>query len=143
VNAANDPAAGGEWLFATGTRAGAPLLARVRSQAPTDAERANNPRLVIIAWRFDSEAGQLPDEADLDTMAAFENALFDAMDSGDWGIGAAVVTCDGVREWRIYTQDFERFQHGLNDALAGQPHHPLEFQTFDDPDWDAYHQILG
>ena len=53
----------------------------------------------------------------------------------------AVITAAGAREWRIYTQDFERFQEGLNEALAGASPYPLEFATFEDPDWSAYSEL--
>ena len=76
-------------------------------------------------------------------MAGFEEALHTAMNAQGWGKILAVVTTGGVREWRTYTQDFDRFQEGLNDALMGQPHYPLTFETFDDADWQAYDEIAS
>ena len=130
-----------EWLFATGTRGESPMLLRLRSPRPSDEERAASPYLVLIRWPFDGDESHIPDEDDLDVMVNFEEALFAAMDAEGWGTGVAVVTSDGVREWRLYTPDIERFQEGMNDALAGLPRYPLEFATFDDPEWNAYIEL--
>ncbi len=129
------------WLFATGSRGGVPMLCRLRTEAPTDAERAQFPLLVLIQWDFEPDDDAMPDEATLASMAAFEDALDTGMRGGDWGRLVAVVTSGGEREWRVYTADFERFQDGINDALNGQPRLPLAFETFEDTEWQAYAEI--
>lgn len=129
------------WAFATGNSEDGPLTSRIRTRPPSDEEKADAPRLVIIRWAFDSDAPHLPEDDTLDSMAEFENTLDAAMDSGGWGILSAVVTRGNVREWRIYTPDFDRFQEGLNDATMGLPHYPLQFDLYEDSDWDGYAQI--
>ena len=129
------------WLFLTSAAGETPIIARVRAQPPSDVEREENPNLVVIRWPFEGEGGAFPDEDLLAEMAAFEEQLFTAMDHDGWGAGVAVITAAGAREWRIYTQDFERFQEGLNEALAGASPYPLEFATFEDPDWSAYSEL--
>ena len=131
------------WLLATGTQGDDPLICRLRTRPPSEAERAERPLLVMIRWSFETDDGPLPDEDDLDAMAGFEEALDAAMDAQGWGMLMVVVTTGGVREWRIYTQDFDRFQDGLNDALMDQPRYPLEFETFEDPAWRAYDEIAS
>lgn len=133
------------WLLATGSREEAPLICRLRTRPPSDEERAHYPLLVMIRWAFEPEDDDdaLPEEDELESMAAFEQALDASMSAGGWGVNVAVVTTGGVREWRTYTQDFDRFQEGLNDALMGQPRYPLSFETFDDPDWRAYDEIAA
>ncbi|MBB5711586.1 DUF695 domain-containing protein [Sphingomonas xinjiangensis] len=129
------------WLFLTSAAGETPIIARVRAQPPSEVEREENPDLVVIRWPFEAEAGAFPGEDLLAEMTAFEEQLFAAMDHDGWGTGVAVITANGAREWRIYTQDFERFQEGLNEALAGAAPYPLEFATFEDPDWTAYTEL--
>lgn len=129
------------WLFLTSAAGETPIVVRVRARPPSDVEREENPNLVVIRWPFEGEDGAFPDEDLLTDMAAFEEQLFAAMEHDGWGTGVAVLTGSGAREWRIYTQDFERFQDGLNEALAGAAPYPLEFATFEDPDWTAYSEL--
>jgi hypothetical protein len=138
------------WLLATGSQDDAPLICRLRTRPPTDEERAHYPQLVMIRWAFEPEGADdnhgddaLPEEDELESMAALEEALHASMSAQGWGTIVAVVTTGGVREWRTYTQDLDRFQEGLNDALIGQPRYPLSFETFDDPDWRAYDEIAA
>ena len=133
------------WLLATGTQGDSPLVCRLRTRPPSDEERASHPLLVMIRWPFEPEDDDdaLPEEEVLESMAELETALNTAMDAQGWGMLMAVITTGGVREWRIYTQDFDRFQDGLNDALMGQPHYPIEFETFEDPAWRAYDEIAS
>lgn len=133
------------WILATGSSGDAPLVCRLRTRPPSDEERAQYPLLVMIRWAFEpeDEDDALPDEEELESMAELESTLHASMIAQGWGIIAVVLTTGGVREWRIYTQDFERFQQGLNDALEGQPRYPLEFDTFEDPAWQAYAEIAS
>jgi len=133
------------WLFATGTHDDAPMICRLRTRPPSDEERAQYPLLVMIRWAFEPEDDDdaLPEEDELESMAGLEEALHASMAAQGWGLIAAVVTTGGVREWRTYTQDLDRFQEGLNDALIGQPRYPLEFETFEDPDWQAYAELAS
>jgi hypothetical protein len=131
------------WAFAMGDGAEGPLTSRIRTRRPSEDEKADYPRLVMIRWQFDADQPHLPDDEDLDSMAEFENTLDAAMDAGGWGLMAAVVTRENAREWRIYTPDFDRFQEGLNDALMGQPRYPLQFELYEDADWDGYDAIAS
>ncbi|UYY57907.1 DUF695 domain-containing protein [Sphingomonas sp. S2-65] len=130
------------WLFLTSSGRDTPLVVRVRARRPSEDEREESPNLVVIRWAYEGEAGAFPDEDLLTDMASLEEQLFTAMEHDGWGTGVAVITASGAREWRIYTQDFERFQDGLNEALAGAPQYPLEFTTFEDPDWSGYFELL-
>lgn len=133
----------GPWLFAMGTRGEFPMLLRVSTQLPGEDAQLGMPMLVLIQWGFTSDDGRMPDDDTLAEMAAFEAALIDSMATGGWGACVAVMTFGGVREWRCYTQDAERFQEGLNDALAGQPHRPLKFHVLEDPDWSGLKELAG
>jgi hypothetical protein len=132
------------WLLATGTHGDTPMVLRLRTAPPLDAERAVFPLLVMIRWPFEPDGDDaLPDEDDLETMIEFEEALDAAMNEQGWGRLVAVVTAGGTREWRIYTQDLDRFQEGLNEALIGRPRYPLDFETFEDPDWGGYAELAN
>lgn len=127
------------WLFAIGSNDDEQIRTlRLRSAAPRESERTAMPLLVMIRWPFEAMLAHVPDNGDLEAMAVFENGFALQMDAGGWGSLAAVVTTAGVREWRVYTQDFERFQDGFNQALLGQPQYPLSFELFEDPEWLGY-----
>lgn len=124
------------WLFAIGSNdEDVVRTLRLRTRPPEPAERAAMPLLVMARWAFESDVAHMPEDEDLDAMAIFENALDADMEREGWGLLAAVVTSQGVREWRLYTDDFERFQQGFNDALLGLQPFPLSFELFEDPDW--------
>jgi hypothetical protein len=120
------------------------MTVALRPWPPSDAERAANPFLVLVRWPFDAgvngghDIGQV-----LAAMIDFEKYLFDAMAAGGWGVGAAVVTHDGVREWRVFAPTAERFQAGFNEALSGWPPLPISLELFSDPNWEAYREIAS
>ena len=119
------------------------VLVRYRSGMPSSADKALFSNLVIIRWLYaDENAGTLPDDDTLDEMAEFEDAVLNTADHEKyWGSGVAVLTENGVREWRFYTPDISEFMENLNRVLTGKPAFPLEFQVFDDPEWLALAEL--
>lgn len=132
-----------DWVMARGTGPNGPVLARYRSGMPSSADRALFSNLVVIRWQYaDKNAGTFPDDETLDAMAAFENAVLDAADHEKyWASGVAVLTENGMREWRFYTPDTAEFMDNLNRVLAGTQPLPLDFQAFDDPEWLALTEL--
>lgn len=132
-----------KWAVARGMGPNGPILTRYRSGLPSSADRALFSNLLIIRWRYaDAGMGSLPDGDTLDRMTEFEDAVLDAADyEKHWGSGVAVVTDDGVREWRFYTPDTSEFMANFNRVLAGKEALPLDFQAFDDPEWIALTEL--
>lgn len=110
---------------------------------PSSADRALYSNLVIIRWRYaDANAGTLPDDDTLDQMTEFEDAVLEAADhEKHWGYGVAVLTENGVREWRFYTPDTSEFMDNFNRVLADMDAFPLDFEVFDDPEWIALAEL--
>ena len=129
--------------MARGMGPNGPILARYRSGMPSSADKALFSNLVIIRWRYtDENAGTLPDDDTLDEMTEFEDAVLDTVDHEKyWGSGVAVLTENGVREWRFYTPDTSEFMENLNRVLTGKQAFPLEFQVFDDAEWLALAEL--
>ena len=129
--------------MARGMGPNGPILARYRSGMPSSADKALFSNLVIIRWRYaDENAGALPDDDTLDEMTEFEDAVLDSADHEKyWGSGVAVLTENGVREWRFYTPDTSEFMENLNRVLTGKQAFPLEFQVFDDAEWLALAEL--
>lgn len=129
--------------MARGMGPGGPVLARYRSGMPSNADRAVFSNLIVIRWRYaDENTGMFPDDDILDEMAEFENAVLDASDhEKHWGSGVAVLTENGVREWRFYTPDTSEFMSNLNRVLTGKQVFPLDFEVFDDPEWLALTEL--
>ncbi|OWR01437.1 hypothetical protein CDQ91_03325 [Sphingopyxis witflariensis] len=120
-----------------------PSLSRYRSGMPSSADRALYSNLVIIRWQYaDANAGALPDDDTLERMTEFEDAVLEAADHEKyWGSGVAVLTENGVREWRFYTPDTSEFMDNFNRVLADKDAYPIDFQVFDDPEWIALAEL--
>jgi len=110
---------------------------------PSSADRALFSNLVIIRWQYaDPNTGSLPDDDTLDQMTEFEDAVLEASDHEKyWGSGVAVLTENGIREWRFYTPDTSEFMDNFNRVLSEMDPFPLAFEAYDDPEWLALAEL--
>ena len=132
-----------DWVLAEGSQGGSALSARFRAQPSTAAERAARPLLIVITWGYDGDRRGLPDAAAAAAMERFEDAVFGATDSGRIAAEpVAVITSDGVREFRLYAADPDLFMDGFNTALEAHEAYPIELEMFEDPDWAAHAELL-
>lgn len=122
---------------------GVSMIVRFRSHLPSAAAREDWRHLIQIGWSCESadEEG-MPDEVESDLQDAFEDALLTQVDAQGHGAQVASLTGGGVREWRYYTRDPEAFFRSLNEALSSHPEYPLEFGTFEDPEWEGLAELL-
>lgn len=120
-----------------------PVLSRYRNDMPSSADRALFSNLVIIRWQYaDPNTGSLPDDDTLDQMIEFEDAVLEASDHEKyWGSGVAVLTENGIREWRFYTPDTSEFMDNFNRVLSEMDPFPLVFEAYDDPEWLALAEL--
>lgn len=120
-----------------------PFLSRYRNGMPSSADRALFSNLVIIRWQYaDPNTGSLPDDDTLDQMTEFEDAVLEASDHEKyWGSGVAVLTENGIREWRFYTPDTSEFMDNFNRVLSEMDPFPLAFEAYDDPEWIALAEL--
>lgn len=119
------------------------MIVRFRSHLPAPEVRKIWGHLVIVGWPYEADdASGMPEKKEARAQDAFEDALFKRLEADGAGCQAASITGEGVREWRYYTPDPDLFMQSLNEALQGHPDYPLEFEAFEDPDWNGLAELL-
>lgn len=109
------------------------------SEVPPIEITGANPSLIMARWAYDGDG--MPDGDTHGTIVEFEDAVFASMEQGGWGIEAISLTGEGTKEWRFYTGDVSHFMAQFTNALAGHSPYPLDFQSFEDPDWSALQEF--
>ncbi|MDQ0462973.1 hypothetical protein QO010_000721 [Caulobacter ginsengisoli] len=138
TTADNDP-----WLSLQDGPDGDAVFIRALRTPPSDSDRAHFPVLIVAAWPYEHDgAGGLPDKKTYDQMHRFQEAVFAALVESGVGMEAASLLGRGVKEWRYYAADAERFLEVFNQALDALPAFPIEMQSYDDPDWDGLTELL-
>ncbi len=130
------------WSLSEGRVDGLPLIVRMRSKLPAQPDREIHQHLIIISWPYAATGSGMPQDEDNQLHTQFEDALEKANQSRDFGVQAACITGNGLKEWRYYTHDTDEFMAGLNESLIGHPVYPLELQVFKDPEWNALSELL-
>ncbi|MDR2871054.1 MAG: DUF695 domain-containing protein [Xanthomonadaceae bacterium] len=130
------------WLTGEMEVDGFPVWIHVRSVVPEEHDRELFQHLVIIRWSYTGDRDELPDEKERERMTAFEKAVEPLMGQTKAGVLAASLTGRGNQEWRYYTSNPEGFMVQLNRALGEHARYPLEFELFQDPDWNALAELL-
>jgi len=118
------------------------LIIRCRSRVPDAAARKGWEHLVIVGWTYEADETGMPLKAVDRQMDAFEEAVQPALQASGAGVLVASITGAGVREWRFYSIGPDAFMDALNTALDKHPEYPLEFEAFEDPDWNALAELL-
>jgi hypothetical protein len=130
------------WWIGEGFSDGNPIVIRARESLPAQPDREIYRHLLIVSWKYSPKPSGMPETQVHSAMCAFEDAVEATVEKAGTGVQAASITGNGSKEWRYYTYDPGEFMSQLNDALTGQPAHPLDIQMFDDPDWDALGELI-
>jgi len=132
------------WSVGQGETERGPIIIRVRGSEPNPADRALFTKLIFIRWEFEArDASGLPTSEEMAQMDQFEDRVLEESDRDpSWGSGVAVITHDGVREWRFYTPDTNLFQKRFSACLDGLGPYPLDLEVFDDPEWNGFYELL-
>lgn len=132
-----------DWQLVQGDMPSGPMFLRFRTGEPSEADRKRFDTLVKVRWSYQPRDNSgLPSSDLLAEMDAFEEAVLDASDrDADWGSCVVVMTFGGTREWRFYTPDVDGFQGKFSESLRGLGPYPLQFETFEDPDWTGIEEI--
>lgn len=117
------------------------VVVRARTTLPPQATRQTWSKLVVITWPYEPVSG-MPQVADAERMARFEDAAQAGIESPASGVLVATLTGAGHKEWRYYTLDSEGFLAALNRGLQGHPVYPLEIEVFTDPAWQGLTELL-
>lgn len=118
------------------------VIVRCRAAVPQASARKGLDHLIIVGWSYEADDAGLPTRAVDRQMDAFEEAVLPVLENSGAGVLAASITGGGVREWRFYAIGPDAFMDALNTALDNHPEYPLEFEAFDDPDWNALAELL-
>lgn len=122
---------------------GGGLIVRCRAALPPAEARKAWAHLILVGWPCeDEDASGMPSEKEDRQMDAFETAVTAALEASGAAVLAASITGGGVREWRFYAIGPDAFMDALNTALENHPEYPLEFEAFDDPEWNALAELL-
>lgn len=127
----------GGWRLAALEDDDGEFMLRSRVRLPDPAERSRLPVAIWISWSWGDIASEAEEDAVLEEMIAFENAVYAAAEQGGWGRLIAVRTSGDGREWLWYAAAADAFVTELQDALTGCPTYPFEVRAWDDPNWTA------
>lgn len=132
-----------QWNVGHFTQNGNPMIVRARTTLPTKADRERNANLIIIKWPYTQGQGGMPDAREKERMTEFEEALELGTEAKEIGIHALSLTGCGVREWRYYTDDPQKFMEALHQDLQEKHPFPIELQLFQDSEWAALVEFIG
>ena len=94
-------------------------LVRFRVALPTPKQRRMAPTMVILKFEYPPKKDGMPRDADLERMAAFEDALEVAVEAPNLALPVACLTGNGRRTWRYFVDDPEPLLAALKPVLAG------------------------
>lgn len=113
----------------------------------TDVSRfRENPRFrfrVEVEWPYEPAAGGMPPESLGHELEAVVDALQSVLKADPVAVLTGVYTGNGSRTMVFYTLSLHIFQRKFNEALADFPALPLEFEAFEDTDWEEYGSMLS
>ncbi len=139
----SSPADNDSWLNLQDGPDGDAVFIRARREPPAEADRQQFPVLIVAAWPYEHDgAAGLPDDKTDKQMRQFQEAVSAALSESGVGVEAASLLGHGVKEWRYYASDADRFLEVFNQALDALPEFPIEMQSYDDPDWDGLTELL-
>ena len=134
----SDPWSVGQWF-----ENGQPHIVRMRGKLPAPVDRELLPHLIVIRWRYETDDSGMPGKAEHEQMQSFEDALEAGPEAKTPTLQALSLTGGGMKEWRYYTADVQRFMASLNRDLEGHPKYPIEFTLYQDPEWNALTEYLN
>lgn len=132
-----------DWVVAEATSGGNPLIIRMRSTLPSQADQSLFRHLVVIKWAYEPNELGMPDSDEHQLMNAFEDALEAGTERRQSAVQAASLTGGGEKEWRYYTPDVEAFIVSLNADLVGHDQYPLQIDSFVDAEWSGLCDLQG
>jgi hypothetical protein len=125
------------WATSDGVVDPGPFLLRFRVPVLERGQGGAYTRNLVVCWPYaDDGTGALPNDAELEAMAVFENRLCAAWESDGVAVLTAVLTFDGARQWVFYTRDVAECGRRI-EAMPQEPDpYPIELTTTEDPEWN-------
>ena len=83
----------------------------------------------------------LATDKEADALGVFEDRLVLAIEQDRQSVLAAVLTCDGKREFVFYTSNAENFINLLNEIPQELERYPVELSCNTDPEWQYFFAV--
>jgi hypothetical protein len=133
---------GDTWTLADAMLEDKPMVLRLRSGLDS---LVGHPQLGVrlrIVWEYEAVADSgTPSSDELQRINDCDDILNSALEENNHAIVAYSSTCDGLRQWIVYTSDIEESANRINRELPHDPPYPIELSADPDPDWSEYHDI--
>ena len=130
------------WNIVEGKRNELPVMIRYRPDLESQLGNEDYPQRLTIFWDFEKlEPSGLSNDAQLDDMCLFEDAIVEALDYDRLAIFVFSYTHSGTREWHFYASNIQTVGERINNALSHFPKLPIELQVSDDKDWGKLKEV--
>ena len=106
----------------------------------------DNPRFkyrVEVDWLYDASSNGMPPLEMESMIEEFDESLHAIFKTDPIAIMTGIYTGAGKRTMVFYTLSLHIFQRKFNEALAGLPQLPLQFDVFEDSRWEEYSEVIS
>lgn len=133
------------WSIAEGEKEnGKPYVLRFLEFYPTKTEQERLSYLIEISWDYLEENPiGMPDQETYELMNYFEDTLDEEIISEESSILVLTMLGDEKKLWLIYANNPDSFMDKLNEVMEGRKVLPIQFEVFQDSDWNGYKEFIG
>ena len=123
------------WVVGQHEKDGYPMVVKTIETLPPEPVRKRLPWFMSITWFYDKDARSgLPPEEINDQMVLLESTI-DILEKRELCLQVFTKTGNGSKVMIYYVGNQVDFERAFAEVTAEQPSHPLEFDSFRDPDW--------
>jgi len=131
------------WQVARGQRAGKPMILRTHEGYRDFRGVSGFDHQVGIAIPLhNTDADGLPTADESRELDAVENAICNLFEPQNESLFVATVTCDGLREFILYTRNPDAVRRKFKALENRMPAHKVFLKIQPDKDWQVYAQLL-
>jgi hypothetical protein len=131
------------WILAQGKDGDYPLIMRARSGIPSGINSKEYKCLVTIIWNYLPDENGFPNSKENEAMDKLEAAIDTLIEKNKFGYTTHIFTCNGRREWNLYTKEKNKFVSAFNEYLSKNPKAPIQIDEAEDPNWDEWRSVLS
>jgi hypothetical protein len=132
-----------KWQVARGQRAGKPMILRTHEGYRDFRGVSGFDHQVGIAVSLhDADANGLPTANESQELDALENAICNLFESESESLFVATVTCDGFREFVLYTRNPDAVRRKFKALENRMPTHKVFLKMQPDEEWSVYSRLV-
>ncbi len=118
------------------------LLIRFR-EIPETFPRSIYPQRINVFWEMvETDENGLPTENEFRRLETFEDRLVNAIERDAQSILVAALSCNGEKEFVLYTTDVSGFMERLTNMPQEKERYPITIQKYDDPAWSYFEAVV-